>query len=211
MTAISLKYSLKNVAGLATGALVALAPVVAFGQTSPRMGQQPATRRAAPSSAGQTGNTSDLPIGVQQGLADAKRYQELRQRAERLGQAPPPLPYARPNTILIFQPPLASGIGNQAPIQSPTPGDAASAPAQSIQSPMTLPAQPRLPIRQTPPPAPQTSAEMERLQLILDVINNLNGGGGGGALPSLSPAPSAPASQRGGAIQMSSPRSGGRP
>ncbi|MFQ3590450.1 MAG: hypothetical protein SNJ67_09150, partial [Chloracidobacterium sp.] len=80
-----------------------------------RVGQQPSSRVTPSASAPKPAPTdvSDLPIGVQQGLSDAKRYQELLQQALRQGQAPPPLPYAMPPAFPPmtpgYPPPQASG------------------------------------------------------------------------------------------------------
>ncbi|OYT70381.1 MAG: hypothetical protein CFK52_11240 [Chloracidobacterium sp. CP2_5A] len=205
------------------GALVALAPTIAFGQNArPQALQNPVQRSANPSTAAPTiGDPSDLPIGVQQGLADAKRYQELRQRAERHGRAPRRC-YVQPNTILTFLP--SSGEQTQAPIlpagrpagaflpwpiiPSEDPEPVALPLSQPIQSPMALPTKPGFTLRQRQPVS-QASPALRQLQQLIYFINRMN------KRPDIDfPSgvrPSAPITMPsgGGAIQMSAPGGGG--
>lgn len=233
-----------NVAGLALGTLVALAPATAFGQGAtarPQVRQKPTVRSAAPSGAAQTTtiDPSDLPIGVQQGLADAKRYQELRRLAERQGQAPPPLPYTPHNPFIIIFPPTTAGAvppyvapATPGAVGFPTPGGATAQPpfqpvlppggyapvepppaAYGLQSPMASPVQSNFTFGQTPPPPParQMSPAMRQLQQLQEYMDYINGRSLD-TLPDCGPAmPSAPITMPsgGGAIQMSVPASGG--
>lgn len=231
-----------NVVGLALGTLVAFAPATAFGQgatAGPQVRQKPTVRSAAPSGATQSTplDTSDLPIGVQQGIADAKRYQELRQLAERQGQAPPPLPYTPHNPFIIIFPPTSAGAvppygapATPGAVGFPAPGAATAQPpfrpvlppggyapaepppaAYGLQWPMTAPERPNFTFRQTPPPPPQMSPAMRQLQQLQEYMDYINGRSLD-TLPDCGPAtPSAPITMPsgGGAIQMSVPASGG--
>jgi|AFSR01.1.fsa_nt_gi hypothetical protein len=120
-------------AGLALGILVALASETTLAQNSkPQARQKNPARSASSIPQAADSKLSDLPIGVLQGIEDAKRYQELVRRAERLGQPAPPLPYAAstsrltaapPTTAGQASPPSASVAPSQPPISnSPTPG-----------------------------------------------------------------------------------------
>ncbi len=89
-------------ASLTFGILIALAPETVLAQNpKPQVRQKASTRSTAPASQAADSNPSDLPIGILQGIEDAKRYQELVRRAEREGQPAPPLPYARPKPAAV--------------------------------------------------------------------------------------------------------------
>ncbi len=82
-------------AGLAFGILIGLAPDTALAQNpKSKVRQKASVRSTAPAPEVTDSTTSDLPIGILQGIEDARRYQELVRRAAREGQPAPPLPYA---------------------------------------------------------------------------------------------------------------------
>ncbi len=110
-------------AGLAFGILIALAPETALAQNpKPQVRQKASARSTSPASKATDSNPSDLPIGVLQGIEDAKRYQELVRRAAREGQPAPPLPYATSRTRSAAVPPAGAAY-------APPPG-ASTAPSQ---------------------------------------------------------------------------------
>ncbi|QUV82162.1 hypothetical protein J8C01_02200 [Chloracidobacterium sp. D] len=134
-------------AGLAFGLLVALAPDTALAQNpKPQVRQKASTRSASPAPQTTDNNPADLPIGVLQGMEDAKRYQELVRRAAREGQPAPPLPYAAPTPRPAAVPPagaaytLPSGVPT-APSRSEVSGGmyTVTSPYQPVVTPAMVP------------------------------------------------------------------------
>ncbi len=231
-----------NLVSLALGTLIAIPSATALGQqvtaVKSQSHQKPVVRSVAPSGVTPPPPTdvSDLPIGIQQGLVDAKRYQEMQRQAERQGQAPPPLPYsphvppaiiADPRGVaapfMTTRVPSARISANTPagdtypPFWSAWPSAGSYAPAetplpgQSLQSPMALPTQQRWMLRQTPPPrpsAPEMSPVMRHLLELQQYIEHMNQGHHHlDSIPQVMPG--APQSQpSGGAIHMPIPSSG---
>ncbi len=205
-------------AGLAFGILIALAPETALAQNPKlQVRQKASTRSASPAPRTTDNPPADLPIGVLQGMEDAKRYQELVRRAEREGQPAPSLPYARPKPAAVppagatyttssVTTPGPSGasngtnptVGSYQPVMSGVPTHT-SQPTQSLQSPVI--AHPSLTVRQiTPqpvtPPSPQQDHE-ELLRRYIEALYELHNDSvdSGFSLPAHTGVRSAPASQ----------------
>lgn len=132
---MSPKYGAYSVASLAFGFLIVFTPETALAQKS-KARQKASARKTVPNPQITDTDLSDLPIGILQGLEDAKRYQELVRRAERTGQPPPALPYTVTTSRTVNAPPTGAGY-------APSPNDSTmpNQPAVSSES-YTNPYQP---------------------------------------------------------------------
>ncbi|QUV85437.1 hypothetical protein [Chloracidobacterium aggregatum] len=149
-------------AGLAFGLLVALALDTALAQNpKPQVRQKASTRGASPAPQTTDNNPADLPIGVLQGMEDARRYQELVRRAAREGQPAPPLPYATPKPrpaavapagAAYAPPPSASTAPGQPEVSS---GTNTATQYQPVMIPVMVPVPANTP-QATPSPSTQS-------------------------------------------------------
>ncbi|QUW00332.1 hypothetical protein J8C02_02150 [Chloracidobacterium sp. MS 40/45] len=195
-------------ASLAFGILIVFAPDTVPAQNpKPQVRQKASARSTAPAPQSADSIPSDLPIGVLQGMEDAKRYQELVRRAAREGQPAPPLPYAvsqpRPAAVppagAAYAPPSGASTTPSQPEVSNTvtnpyqpvfipvmvPVPAGTSQSQYLQSPMQ-PIGPNLTFGQTKaqPTTPQPREQHLReqhLQEYFDALHeihqDLSGGG----------------------------------